>query len=113
MYYITAPTQEYDFPIKFSVWLLMLHIFLKYVFILANMLWSLSQTKQSWNSQWKNRSSGEWSSCLFETYKNTVRPHGCHIYNYTENMAMAKMHIFLSRHNGIPHCKCVLICCDE
>ena len=29
----------------------------------------------------QNRRSGELSSCLFETYKNSVKPHGCHIYN--------------------------------
>ena len=32
------------------------------------------------NSQ--NKTSGELSGNLFETYKNNIRPHGCHIYNY-------------------------------
>ena len=36
----------------------------------------------------QKRSSGKLSIHLFETYKNDVRPHGCHIYNYTVNMAM-------------------------
>ena len=36
---------------------------------------------RSHNAQ--NRRSGELSSRLFETYKNSARPHGCHIYNYS------------------------------
>ena len=37
----------------------------------------------------QNRRSGEIPSRIFETYKNTVRPHGCHIYNTAADMTMA------------------------
>ena len=39
----------------------------------------------------QNIRSGKLSGRLFETYKNYVRPHGCHIYNYAADRAMAKM----------------------
>ena len=39
----------------------------------------------------QNRRSIEISSRIFETYKNVVQPHGCHIYNTSADMAMAKI----------------------
>ena len=38
----------------------------------------------------QNRRYGEISSCIFETYKNYVLPHGFHIYNTTACMTMEK-----------------------
>ena len=38
----------------------------------------------------KNRRSGELYIHIFETYKNSVRPHGYHIYNSSAYMAMEK-----------------------
>ena len=61
----------------------------------------------------QNRRSGELSSHLFETYKNSVRPHGCHIYNSAADMDMVKMCPCPSQKNGLPQCKCVLSCCDK
>ena len=40
----------------------------------------------------QNRRSGELSIHLFETYKNSVRPHGCYIYNYAEDTVMETMY---------------------
>ena len=44
---------------------------------------------QSCNAQ--NRRSGEIVSCLFETYKNYVMPHGNHMFQTESDMARAKM----------------------
>ena len=63
------------------------------------------------NHNAQNRRSSEISSRIFETYKNVVRPHGFHIYNTSEGMAMAKMCPCTSKHYGILHLKCVLHCC--
>ena len=51
----------------------------------------------------QNRRSGEIFSRIFETYKNSVRPHGCHIYNTTEHMAISPMFSCTSEHHWIPH----------
>ena len=55
--------------------------------------WNTCHTKhlknRGQNSQ--NRRSDKLSSHIFQTYKNAVRPHGCHIYNYAADMDMAKM----------------------
>ena len=59
----------------------------------------------SHNSQ--NRRSGELSIHLFETCKNSVRPHGYHIYNSAAEMAMSKICPCTSQNHGLPHCKCV------
>ena len=61
----------------------------------------------------QNVSSGEKSSPIFEIYKNYVWPHGCHIYNTVAYMAMTTMCTYTSKHHGLPHCKCVLCCCDK
>ena len=66
---------------------------------------------RSHNAQ--NRRSSEISSCIFETYKNYVQPHGCNIYNTDEEMAMSTMCTYNSKHNRPPHWKHVLRCCDK
>ena len=51
----------------------------------------LSSEKLKYRSQnAQNKRSSEISSHIFETYKNAVRPHGCHIYNTAADMAMEK-----------------------
>ena len=57
--------------------------------------------------------SGELSSRLFETYKNSVRPHGCHIYNSAADMAMSTMCPCPSKHHGPPQWKFLLRCCER
>ena len=61
----------------------------------------------------QNRRSGELSSRLFETYKNYLRTHGCHIYNYAADMAISKMCPGPSQYHGLPHWKYVLRCCEK
>ena len=61
----------------------------------------------------QNRDSGEISSRIFETYKGTVQPHGCHIYNTDVEMVMATMFTCTSKNHGLPHWKCVSHFCDN
>ena len=39
----------------------------------------------------QNRRSGEKENRIYETYKNTVMPHGCHIYAKAYDMAKETM----------------------
>ena len=66
---------------------------------------------RSHNAQ--NRRSGEISSHIFETYKNAVRPHGCHIYNTDVDMDMVIMCPYTYKHHGILNWICVLSCFDK
>ena len=66
---------------------------------------------QSHNMQ--NISYGKISSSIFETYTNSVGPHGFHIHNTAAYMAMATMCTSPSAHHALPHCKCVLCCCGK
>ena len=59
----------------------------------------------------QNRRSSELSSRLFGTYKDNVRPRGCHFYNSAADMAMARIFPFPSHHHGLPHFKFLLHCC--
>ena len=77
--------------------------------------WCACDKKQhkniSYNEQ--NIRYGEISSSIFETYKNEVRPHGCHIYNTAAYMTMATMCPCTYKHHGPPQMKCVLRFCDK
>ena len=77
--------------------------------------WHNSRLKQlkdmSHNAQ--SRRSGEISSPIFVTYKNDVRPHGCHIYSNAADMEMSTMCTFTSKNHGLPHWKYMLRCCDK
>ena len=57
------------------------------------------------NSQ--NRRSGEKANFIYETYKNTVIPHGRHIYAKSSDMAKAKRCAYPQSNNALPHWKCV------
>ena len=59
------------------------------------------------------RRSGEKSHHIYDTYKNTVMPHGCHIYAKASDMAKAKICIYPQSDYALSHCKCVLQCCDK
>ena len=63
---------------------------------------------QSKNSQ--NRRSRGKANRIYETYKNTVMPHGCHIYAKASDMAKSKMCAYPQSDHALPHCKCVLRC---
>ena len=56
----------------------------------------------------QNRRSGEKSHHIYETYKNTVMPHGCHIYSKAYDMEKATMCTYPQYDHGIPQCKYVL-----
>ena len=59
------------------------------------------------------RSYDKISSRIFDTYKNAVRPHGCHIYHISADMAMSIMCTCPSKNYGLPQLKYVLRCCDK
>ena len=50
---------------------------------------------------------------IYETYKNTVIPHGRHIYAKTYNMTNATMCANSQSDHALPYWKCVLHCCAK
>ena len=50
---------------------------------------------------------------IYETYKNTVTPHGRHVYAKAYYMAKATMCSYSNSDNALSHCKCVLRCCAK
>ena len=66
---------------------------------------------QSQNAQ--SRRYGEKAHHIYTTYKNTVMPHGIHIYAKASDMANAKMCTYPQSEHSLPHWKCVLRCCAE
>ena len=66
---------------------------------------------KSQNSQ--SRSSSEKSHHIYETYKNTVMPHGRDIYAKASDMSKAKMYTYPQSDHAIPHWKCVFQCFAE
>ena len=61
---------------------------------------------QSQNAQ--SRRSGEKSHHIYTTYKNTVMPHGSHIYATASDIANATMCAYPQSEHSLPHWKCVL-----
>ena len=61
----------------------------------------------------QSRRSGEKSHHIYTAYKNTVMPHGCHIYAKASDMENATMCAYPHSDNALPHCKCVLRCCTD
>ena len=59
----------------------------------------------------QNRRSGEKPNRLFETYKNSVIPHGFHIYATESDMAMTTIFAYPPSQHALPHWKYVLPCC--
>ena len=50
---------------------------------------------------------------IYETYKNTVMPHGRHIYAKSYDMEKETMCAYSQSDHALPHCKCVLRCCSQ
>ena len=50
---------------------------------------------------------------VYETYKNTVMPHGRHIYARAYDMAKATIYVYSQSDYALPHWKCVLQCCAK
>ena len=63
------------------------------------------------NSQ--NRRSGKKSNRIYETYKNTIMPHGRHIYAKEYDMENSTMCDNSQSDHALPHWKCVLQCCAQ
>ena len=61
----------------------------------------------------QSRRSGEKAHHIYETYKNTVIPHGHHIYAKAHDMAKGTMFTHPQSDHAIPHWKCVLWCCYD
>ena len=53
------------------------------------------------------RSYGEKSNYIYETYKNTVMPHGFHIYAKSYDIKKATMCAYTQPDHVLPHWKCV------
>ena len=66
---------------------------------------------QSQNTQ--SRRSGDKSHHIYETYKNTVIPHGRHIYVKSSDMEKTTVCIYPQYDRALPHWKCVLRCCAD
>ena len=61
----------------------------------------------------QSRRSGEKAHHIYETYKNTVMSHGCHIYAKAYDMAKAKMCTYPQSEHSLPHWKYVFMCCTK
>ena len=64
------------------------------------------------NQNAQNIRSVEKAHHIYTTYKNTVMPHGRHIYAKASDMAKATMCTYPQSDNTLPHWKCVLRCCS-
>ena len=60
-----------------------------------------------------SRRSVEKAHHIYETYKNTVMPHGRHNYAKASDMANATMCTYPRSDHALPHWKYVLWCCAE
>ena len=61
----------------------------------------------------ESRRSGEKAYQIYTTYKNTVMPHGSHIYATASDMANATMCAYPQSEPSPPHWKFVLRCCSD
>ena len=61
----------------------------------------------------KTEGLGEKQIHIYETYKNTVMPHGRHIYAKAYDMAKSKVFAYSHSYHELPHCKYVLRCCAK
>ena len=50
---------------------------------------------------------------IYETYKNTVMPHGRHIYVKEYDIEKATMCAYSHSYHELTHCKCLLRCCAK
>ena len=65
------------------------------------------------NQKFQSKMFGEKSHHIYETYKNSVMPYGCHIYAKSSDMSKAKMYTYPNSDHALPHWKCVLRCCTD
>ena len=50
---------------------------------------------------------------IYETYNNTVMPHGHHIFSKSSDTAKSTMCAYPQSDHALPHWKCVLQCCAD
>ena len=67
------------------------------------MAWFLFKKLKDISQNSQNRRSGEQENCIYETYKNTVMPHGRHIYAKSYDMAKATMCANPYSDHTLPH----------
>ena len=63
---------------------------------------SLSEKIKDKSHNTRNRRSGEMVSIIFETYKNSVIPHGFHVYKIASNMTMDTMRDYTYTNINLP-----------
>ena len=61
----------------------------------------------------KTEAPGKKQICIYETYKNTVMPHGRHIYAKAYDMVKSTMCAYSHSYYALPHWKYVLQCCAK
>ena len=59
----------------------------------------------------QNRRSGEKAHHIYTTYKNTVMPHGSHIYAKASYIANAKMCTYPQSEHALPLEMCIAVLC--
>ena len=91
----------------------MLHFCYNYTFIIAILVWYVFEKLKDKSQNSQSRRSGEKSHHTYETYKNTVMPHGRHIYAKASDMTNAIMYTYPQSGNALPQWKCVLRYCSE
>ena len=57
--------------------------------------------------------SGGKSNCIYEIFKNTVMPHGHHIYAKAYDMEKVTMCKYPQSYHMLSPWKCVMICCAK
>ena len=70
---------DYTLRSLLPVWLKMLHICQKYTIIITVMTISLFKKTQGYQPKFSKQKVWGKKNCIYETYKNTVMPHGRHI----------------------------------
>ena len=61
----------------------------------------------------QSRRSGEKANQIYEAYKNTVMPHGSHIYDKASDTENATMCAYPHSDHALPQWKCVLRYCAD
>ena len=85
---------------------------------------SIHSSLLSWNDRYlkklkdqiqysQSRRSSEKSNSIYDTYKNTVMPHGRHISAKASGMEKSTICAYPQSDHTLPQWKCVLRCCSE
>ena len=91
----------------------MLHICQKYEFIIIIMAWLLLKKPKDKIPNAQNRRSGGKANHIYETFKNTMIPHGYNICAKSYDMSKAKTCEYSQLDHALPHWKCVFQYCAQ